>query len=330
MTDWVNRDSTHLGVDRIFTSPTAFALYDNIAAAFEKAAGAPVLANGYVVNAMLADGATVTYAKMASAAIGQAMLKTTTGEVSTAVGGELTLPGGTYGFYPQTKNSSAVTDMSVHMVTLGHSISASYVTRISISVGTGTGFALQRYLQASAPWNLGDGDVPLFVFAAIDGVGKIVHLWIAADPPWGYNGPTSLVWDVREFATGKNFRLVPRTQMTLAEAKRSPALMRDYLDEHTAARVANEFTLVEITQAMKQADMPLIPHPFQGTDLTGLTVVMMDPMSPLGEKIEHLRDSGEMLADELFRGDYLRFGNTGLSRAAPPGVMPVDVRWRLT
>lgn len=54
MTDFVARDATHLGIDRIATSPTAFALYQNLFAFAEKAAGAPVLANGYVTEVMLA------------------------------------------------------------------------------------------------------------------------------------------------------------------------------------------------------------------------------------------------------------------------------------
>jgi hypothetical protein len=43
MTDFTERDTTHLGVDKFATSTTAFALYENLLAAFEGAVGAPRL-----------------------------------------------------------------------------------------------------------------------------------------------------------------------------------------------------------------------------------------------------------------------------------------------
>lgn len=65
MTDFAALDIDDLGVDRIGTSPTAFALYDNLFAFAEKATGAPVLANNYVVTAMIANSQ-VTAAKLAA------------------------------------------------------------------------------------------------------------------------------------------------------------------------------------------------------------------------------------------------------------------------
>lgn len=44
MTSWVSRDTeVHLGTDRIFTSPTARALYENLLAFGEQASGAPAM-----------------------------------------------------------------------------------------------------------------------------------------------------------------------------------------------------------------------------------------------------------------------------------------------
>jgi hypothetical protein len=83
MTGFVSRDDTNLGVGRIFTSPTAYALYENLFAFAEKASGAPVLANNYIVNAMVSNGqlgsekfqtgtdeATWVLARTASASVG--------------------------------------------------------------------------------------------------------------------------------------------------------------------------------------------------------------------------------------------------------------------
>jgi hypothetical protein len=91
MTAFVSRDDTNLGVGRIFTSPTAYALYENLFAFAEKASGAPVLANGYVVEAMLGAGA-VTTTKLAS---GEQM--TTTNVLATTAGASVGAVG-TYAF----------------------------------------------------------------------------------------------------------------------------------------------------------------------------------------------------------------------------------------
>src|SRR3990167_7824477 len=98
----------------------------------------------------------------ADGSVTQAKLSTTTGEVSTAVATHLTLPGGTYGFYPQTKVADGTSVEA--RITLAIT-STSYVTRIYLDPGTSSLMsAQQRYVQASPPYNLGDGDVSLFVF----------------------------------------------------------------------------------------------------------------------------------------------------------------------
>jgi hypothetical protein len=79
MTDFVALDTDDLGVDRIATSPTAFALYDNLFAFAEKATGAPVLANDYIVTAMIAN-AQVTLGKMAASSVGASNLLTGSSE----------------------------------------------------------------------------------------------------------------------------------------------------------------------------------------------------------------------------------------------------------
>lgn len=79
MTDFVTLDIDDLGVDRIATSPTAFALYENLFAFAEKAVGAPVLANNYIVAAMIA-ASQITTAKIADANVTAAKLATGTNE----------------------------------------------------------------------------------------------------------------------------------------------------------------------------------------------------------------------------------------------------------
>ena len=65
MTDYVTRDDTNLGVGRILTSPTMYALYENLIAIAEGAAGAPRIQTAAIEDLAVTDAklnATVTTA----------------------------------------------------------------------------------------------------------------------------------------------------------------------------------------------------------------------------------------------------------------------------
>ena len=83
-------------------------------------------------------------------------------------------------------------------------------------------------------------------------------------------------------------------------------------------------TELEITADFKNSDMNLIPHPFQGNDLTGKTIVLFDPMSKIVERLEEIKNADGDLS-EIIYGNFLNIGNTELGRARPPGVMSVSV-----
>ena len=338
MTSFVTLTATNLGVDRVATSPTAFALYENLLAVLQKdataiAAGA-VLANSYVVTAMIAE-LNVTQGKLANAAVGQAQLKTTTGEVSTTSATTLlTLPGGEYGFYPTIRSSASSANTFKALIGgvdhFSHAdLGTSYLTRIVLgSSAAQTTFAQQRYVQASPPYDLGNGEVPLFVFALVDALGNILATYVAADPPWANNGRTIIRPEFMD-AQGRGFRRRKVMPFTWQEAKNDPVKRAQFADQLANAPLE----LYEITQAVKQADMPLIPHPFQGNDLTGKTVVLIDPVSRICEGLlrmhEEFSSAPESVA-ELLHGDYLRLGNTPLPRSAPPGVIAVSANWKPT
>ena len=74
MTDYVTRDDTNLGVGRILTSPTMYALYDNPTAIADGAEGAP-----RIQTAAIQDGA-VTHDKIANGNVIVDKLATGTGE----------------------------------------------------------------------------------------------------------------------------------------------------------------------------------------------------------------------------------------------------------
>jgi hypothetical protein len=266
-----------------------------------------------------------------AASVAQGNLKTTTGEVTTAstTGVNLTLPGGEYGFYPSLRVtvSDAIAYWGADGSGVGKEAASSAATPyatlafLSCSSAGRTTFMQQRYVQASPPYNLGDGEVPLFVFALADALGKIIATYVAADPPWANNGPTNIRADFFD-KIGRGFRVErPKVArgLLLNPATRGAAL----------AALDAPHQIIEITQAMKQADMPLIPHPFQCNDLTGLTVVLLDPVSALTERLLRLHDGGESIGGLLYE-DHLRLDNAPLVRAGPAGVMPVAPRWKLT
>lgn len=94
--------------------------------------------------------------------------------------GSVTLPGGTYGFYPQTAAATVST-----------------TTNWTIS---------QRYILSSPPYDLGEGAVAGFFFALVDKDGKIHSHYLADTPPWAYNGPTDIMCTHKCRVTGKKFR----------------------------------------------------------------------------------------------------------------------------
>lgn len=319
MTAFTTRTSTHLGVDRILTSVTATALYNNLLAAFEKDATATaagvVLANSYVVEAMI-NALAVTEGKLGNSAVAQGKLKTTTGEVSSSVDANLTLPGGTYGFYPQVLTNGGTA--GAFQIGQG-TTNLGYLTNIFLGAGTSIDVrAQQRYIQASPPYDLGDGAVPIFVFALVDSLGKVVATYAAEDPPWANNGPTDIRPDFIG-ADGKAYQI--------RHAINKAALLNPLTRDAELAKLDSEPLIVEVDQALKQADMPLIPHPFMGNDLTGRTVVLLDPVSSIVGKLHQMQGAGESLPS-LFHGGYLKVDNLPLVRAAPPGVMPVAASWK--
>ncbi len=141
------------------------------------------VALGAATTALLSNGVNVAPSFQspvpADAAISQAKLKTSTGEVSQGdVGALLTLPGGEYGFYPQIKSlTSVATDVSI----CSGVTPSSYTTVIWLSPASGTVYAKQRYVTSS-------GEVNWLFFLRDKNTKKIKASWICSDHPCMGNG----------------------------------------------------------------------------------------------------------------------------------------------
>lgn len=168
----------------LLTSTKMTQLFDNITAAFNKDGGAPVLANGYVVNAMIG-----------ASSVAQSELKTAQGSVSATTAINLLLPGGEYGFYPQFNSDvdrliSGILVSSYNSANNWHSI-----INLTSSTG-GSVFARQRYFQASPPYMIGSREWGHFLYLLrriSDGI--VISSYEAEDPPHAYNGLTHLPKD---------------------------------------------------------------------------------------------------------------------------------------
>lgn len=134
-------------------------------------------------------GANVSWAnpaegELAAAAVDQATLKTTMSEVSTTSTSavRLTLPGGEYGFYPQTKISSGL-GANVMFIDANEGAShTTYATMISMDqASAGTASAQQRYVTSSGK------DLWIFLLAE-ELTGDIVASYVAPDHPAYGNG----------------------------------------------------------------------------------------------------------------------------------------------
>ena len=293
------------------------ALRDNAIAITEGAGGAPPVQTAAI--AALA----ITEAKLAAASVSQGKLKTTTGTVSVTNGVTVaTLPGGEYGFYPRVRVTGAGGNIIAHIAEAGY-VGSSYMSAIYLSTNgqNQTADAEQRYAQASPPYDLGDGEIPLFVFCVMNSDGTIHSTYVAPEAPWHNNGPTSICPDVE--IGGKKFQ---RRRKIIAEfGSIKDALKSGLPRAQVMDRLATDPMIDrEITQAIKNADMLLIPHPFAGNNLTGKTVVMLDPVSPLMHSFLNLHESGGSVT-EIMR-DWVTIGNTALARVGPPGVMVVNAR----
>ena len=145
--------------------------------------------NGNVnAAAYYGSGANLTGVTVADNSITTAKLKTATGEVSSAATSVQTLPGGTYGFYPQLKTSNGSNDARMTMGWgnwdgYGGASPTTYTTVMHFYNASGghTGYAKQLYITASGEDH--------WLFLLVDKTTKeIISAYSAPDHPAYGNG----------------------------------------------------------------------------------------------------------------------------------------------
>ena len=117
---------------------------------------------------------------MAAAAISQAKLKTSSGSISRSTAGNSILPGGQYGFYPQSASSA-----NNGTIYLALAPSGSYTTNVGISMTSGTVYVLQRYITSSGERH--------WIYLLRDENGRVLSQWEAPDHACFGNGGKPLI-----------------------------------------------------------------------------------------------------------------------------------------
>jgi len=137
-----------------------------------------------LINSTVGHGHNGTDSSTLIGVVGQAQLKTTIGTLNGL--GNMTLPGGEYGFYPQIAGFSGVQPLvDEARIALARNC-PTYVTSLYIAGSSGNCYASQRYVQAS-------GEVH-WVFVLRDKITKeIISMWQAPDHPCMGNGGKPLL-----------------------------------------------------------------------------------------------------------------------------------------
>lgn len=291
------------------------------------------LKNG-VVTGDVVGNLTGIASSVAASSVGQNELKRSLQQTTGTTGGNLNdsaaLTGGTYSL-GWSLSSGTTGGFTLINYPVGN-----YAMGVGWKETTGsaqTYYFQSRYITASPPYDIGDGDIPLFVFARIDNAtGTIEAVSSAPEAPWHYNGPTKISSQWKD-SQGLGHRKICTSEYERLINKRSlKDLLRNPGTRSEAIALIEDDTEHElvIDQDVKNADMNLIPHPFLNDDLTGKTVVLLDPVSKLVEQLYMIHESEEDSVSTIVHENLIYIGNTGLNRVTPSGVMVVSANWKNT
>ena len=283
----------------------------------------------------------VTQSKLALASVGQAQLKTSTGNAAFACnvgsggsnGENVIMPGGEYAFNNLTGQSVSAGNASFMAGFLAEltgvfaedNYAGCHIVDLAGGGGaTSTNTVTQRYVTASPPFNLGHGDIANFTFVKVDRKGNITAAYSADVPPWAYNGPTNIRPDRIEDIGGgslKKYKNVPKNMPT------PPWKGGDYNTWLAWEEGEKEFEEIEIDYTFKNSDMHLIPHPFRKPK-SGDQIFLLDPTSSFCDKLEDMNQAGESVSSIVMLG-YVDLGDEIVANK-PSGTKIITPSWKNT
>lgn len=269
----------------------------------------------------------VDQAAIGASAVGQGELKRATASGSTSVisaGTTVSLTGGSYSWWTGSAQTSAD-----YIVFGNDNVGLGGIGLKVIGSGSVTFYRDEGYIQASPPYDLGDGEIQQFIFLMIDNnTNEIINIEVGKDPTWAYHGPTNIVPD--KTTNGVKYKkLLTYNGKTFDELKGTP----EYIGV-IKGDIQPDETFIEITQEYKNRDIDLCPNPwfYNNADyFSGRTVIMLDPFSAPIQRLTDLHDQIHAReVRDIIAGGYLTIDNTPSNRKGPAGLMIPKFRWKNT
>jgi hypothetical protein len=200
---------------------------------------------------------------------------------------------------------------------------------LAISGASRTGYGKAFYVQASPPYDHGDGVVGLYNFALVNKNGEVIATYCAPDAPWHFAGPHP-VKASRYGADGKTYFREKKINAEIRAAgfaNHSQAVKSGmFTPRQLVERIASDDMVeVEITRAMKNANFQHLKHPFAdiGKDET---VILLDPAADMSHILhEHHKNGGSV--SELLHNNHLVIGDK-VNRKGLDGLAVHSVKWK--
>lgn len=291
--------------------------------------------NGAVTYAKTAFSNNITQGDLAANSVGQSEVKTTYQQVSAVAPppvADFTFSGGVYSLGHTFTTASTVNNLELHRVVANGTVSNIARWRLSLIAAGGSASVRLYYINSSPPYDLGDGDIPLFIYVEIDPSGNIISMSISPEAPWHYNGPTDITPSSYIKRNGILVPQIKRKDMSgiPMSYKAAEAAGIAAMNEYSRAFAEAPEIEFELTQAIKNADMDIVPLALNNQQDRPLnTTVLLDPVSDLTWEIFNMRQHGEFDAIE-FITNWCNIGNTALARNGPAAVDIVSFSKRNT
>lgn len=294
-------------------------------------------ANGSeAVTAATVRANTLTATEIAQNAIHQSELASSNSEQTNTIGSGLVgfiqnLTGGNHTISAQTK-WGANPGTGSYIAVLAGDLSLSYITHaMGFAASSGqVAYVNSRYVTASPPYDLGDGDLDFFLMFCVSSAGDILAAYAAPDPIWVHNGKKHYPVAMKEKKKGGAVIHYTKQKdmvgygMTWNEAKGNAGNAAAYLDAFAKA----DDVYVPITAAMKNENMADMPHPFAHIlkDHPGSRVVMLDPYSTWMQDYKAMRAHDGFSISDIEQHIDLKAPESVF--VSPPGVVSLDARFK--
>jgi len=274
---------------------------DNLLAIQENDATAPTIAYATLAGTVSSLGADT---------VGQSEVKTTYQEVSISVSlsgtgiYNFTASGGVYILGSTQRSSVSNSTGYVSLERQRTNLTTSYVSGWLLvgrdfGVTAFTAYGRLYYINSSPPYDLGFGNIPLFIFLVIDNdTQEIEAVSVSTEAPWHYNGKTNII-PSRYDKKGNAYINIIKNKKIIE---------------------------IPLTQDIKNADMTDIPQPFNG-DLAGKTVAVINPQNPICEELLILHNNLESVAELFHNGDII-VNNAHMVRGFDPSVKCFDINYK--